>query len=125
SSDLNSEIPLLGSSKFYRQAAGKLVGGAMSARTQISRLLAQRRAGQRDVESELIRRVYPELRRLAQHYMRRERHNHTLQATALVHEAYMRMVGDEKPVWQDRAHFFALAATQMRRILVDHARAAN
>jgi RNA polymerase sigma factor (TIGR02999 family) len=97
----------------------------MPASKDISQLLAERRAGHRSVESELIRLVYPQLRRLARHYMKRERRNHTLQSTALVHEAYMRMMGEKKPVWQDRAHFFALAATQMRRILVDHARAAN
>src|SRR3954464_7764623 len=66
--------------------------------------------------------VYSELRRLAGHYMRNERAGHTLQATALVHEAYTRLVDYRRMQWQSRAHFFAVAAQLMRRILVDHAR---
>jgi RNA polymerase sigma-70 factor (ECF subfamily) len=66
--------------------------------------------------------VYAELRRQAVAYVRRERADHTLQPTALVHEAYLRLVGQERVVWQDRAHFFGVAAQMMRRILVDHAR---
>jgi RNA polymerase sigma factor (TIGR02999 family) len=66
--------------------------------------------------------VYQELRRLARRHMRRERPGHTLQTTALVHEAFLRLADAGLP-WQDRDHFFAVAATQMRRILVDHARA--
>ena len=67
--------------------------------------------------------VYDELRRLAQHYLRRERADHTLQSTALVHEAYVRLVGQNSPAWQSRAHFFGIAARLMRQILVEHARA--
>jgi len=67
--------------------------------------------------------VYDELRRLAQHYLRRERADHTLQSTALVHEAYVRLVGQDSPPWQSRAHFFGIAARLMRQILVEHARA--
>lgn len=66
--------------------------------------------------------VYGELRRLAASYLRRERPNHTLQPTALVHEAYMKMVGQRAVVWQNRAHFMAVAAIVMRRLLVNHAR---
>jgi RNA polymerase sigma factor (TIGR02999 family) len=66
--------------------------------------------------------VYDELRALAESYLRRERPDHTLQATALVHEAYMRLVKQEEVEWQNRAHFFAVAAQAIRRILVDHAR---
>lgn len=66
--------------------------------------------------------VYDELRRLARHRMSVESAGHTLQATALVHEAYLRLVGKDDPGWQNRAHFFAAAAEAMRRILVDHAR---
>jgi RNA polymerase sigma-70 factor, ECF subfamily len=66
--------------------------------------------------------VYEELRRRAAAYLRRERADHTLQPTALVHEAYLRLVGQERVIWQNRAHFVALAAQMMRRILVDHAR---
>ena len=67
--------------------------------------------------------VYRELRRLAAHYMRQERPDHTLQPTALVHEAYLRLVGQPDRNWQNRAHFFAVAAQAMRAVLVDHARA--
>jgi RNA polymerase sigma factor (TIGR02999 family) len=66
--------------------------------------------------------VYEELRRIAQHYLRNERPGHTLQSTALVNEAYVRMVAQDFPQWQNRAHFFAVAAQLMRQILVDHAR---
>jgi RNA polymerase sigma factor (TIGR02999 family) len=69
--------------------------------------------------------VYEELRHLAHHYMQRERPGHTLQTTALVNEAYMRLVDYRRMKWQDRAHFFAVAAQVMRRILVDHARSHN
>jgi RNA polymerase sigma factor (TIGR02999 family) len=75
------------------------------------------------VRERLIPLVYAELRRLAQHYMRGERHNHTLQPTALVNEMYMRLANIDRMQWRDRAHFIATAATLMRRILVDHARA--
>ena len=67
--------------------------------------------------------IYEELRRLARRYMRSERPGHTLQATSLVNEAFVRMAGGAGGPWQDRAHFFAAAATQVRRILVQHARA--
>jgi RNA polymerase sigma factor (TIGR02999 family) len=70
----------------------------------------------------LLELVYSELRRLAHGYMRDERSDHTLQATALVHEAYIRLVDWKNVSWQNRAHFFAAAAQMMRRILVDHAR---
>jgi RNA polymerase sigma factor (TIGR02999 family) len=69
--------------------------------------------------------VYDELRRLARDYLRRERGDHTLQATALVHEAYLRMVDEKSVSWKNRAHFYGIAARLMRRILVDHARAHN
>jgi len=66
--------------------------------------------------------VYEELRRLAQHYLSREQPGHTLSSTALVHEAYLRLVTQKEMTWQNRAHFFAVASRMMRRILVDHAR---
>src|SRR5229473_546215 len=69
--------------------------------------------------------VHEELRRLAHYYMERERPGHTLQTTALVNEAYMRLVDYKRMQWQDRAHFFAVAAQLMRRILVEHARRHN
>ena len=90
---------------------------------RISKLLAAWRKGDPEAAADLMPLVYEELRRLSRRYLRRERVDHTLEPTALVHEAYLRMVGKERPQWQDRAHFFAVAAQQMRRILVDHARA--
>jgi len=71
---------------------------------------------------ELVPVVYKELKRLARHYMRRERPDHTLQTTALVHEAYLRLARQQALSFRDRSHFFAVAAQAMRRILVDHAR---
>jgi RNA polymerase sigma factor (TIGR02999 family) len=90
---------------------------------EVTNLLIQLRNGNRDAESKLVPLVYGELRRLAARYMRGERPGHTLQATALVHEAYLRLAGNRKIDFQNRAHFFGLAASLMRRILVDHARA--
>ena len=89
---------------------------------EVTNLLIQLRHGNRDAESRLMPLVYTELRRLAGRYMRGERPGHTLQATALVHEAYLRLVGQKDVDWQNRAHFFGVAANLMRRILVDHAR---
>jgi RNA polymerase sigma-70 factor, ECF subfamily len=89
----------------------------------ISRLLIEVSHGNRDAEALLMTQVYGELRRLARRYMRAERANHTLQPTALVNEAYLRLIGQPGATWQNRAHFFAAAALLMRRILVDHARA--
>jgi RNA polymerase sigma factor (TIGR02999 family) len=69
--------------------------------------------------------VYDEMRRLAHHYLRRERPGHTLQSTALVHEAFVRLTGNVPPQWEDRAHFFGVAAHLMRQILVEYARSRN
>jgi RNA polymerase sigma-70 factor (ECF subfamily) len=92
---------------------------------EVTELLLQLRSGKRDAESQLIPLVYSELRSLAAHYLRAERKDHTLQPTALVHEAYIRLIKLQEVDWQSRAHFFAMSATVMRRILVDHARAQN
>jgi RNA polymerase sigma-70 factor (ECF subfamily) len=89
---------------------------------EITTLLIGWRAGDRTAGNELISIVYPELRRLAAHYLRQERADHTLQATALVHELYVRLFASEPVSWENRAHFFAVAAQQLRRILIDHAR---
>jgi len=86
----------------------------------VTRLLAQVREGNQEAANRLVPLVYDELRRMAAAYMHRERPGHTLQATALVHEAYMRLAG-EQPA-QNRAHFFAIAANTMRRVLLDYAR---
>ena len=88
----------------------------------ITTLLGEVRHGNLHAQSQLVDLVYPELKRLAQHYMAREKPGHVLQATALVHEAYEQMFGAQPLAVQDRGHFFATAAQQMRRILVDHAR---
>jgi RNA polymerase sigma-70 factor (ECF subfamily) len=90
---------------------------------EVTQLLVEIRAGNRAAEVKLIPLVYAELRRLAAHYLRGERPDHTLQPTALVHEAYLRLTKLREVDWQSRSHFFATAATLMRRILVDHARA--
>jgi RNA polymerase sigma-70 factor, ECF subfamily len=89
----------------------------------ITALLSQLSEGNREVEARLVPQIYEELRRVAGHYMRQERANHTLQPTALVHEAYARLVQQPQISWQNRAHFFATASQLMRHILVDHARA--
>src|SRR5215831_14652805 len=88
----------------------------------VSGLLAEWSNGNETARDELIPLVYGELRRLAGHYMALERDGHSLQATALVNEAYLRLVDQRQVRWQGRAHFFALASRMMRRILVDHAR---
>lgn len=79
-------------------------------------------AGRQESVDALMPVIYHELRRRAARYLRRERGGHTLQTTALVHEAYLRLAGTEEVRWESRAHFFAIAAQAMRRILVDHAR---
>jgi RNA polymerase sigma factor (TIGR02999 family) len=88
----------------------------------VTLLLQQLKEGRKDVVDELMPLVYSELRQLASSFLRRERQDHTLQATALVNEAYLRLVGGEQPDYQSRAHFMGVAARAMRQILVDHAR---
>lgn len=89
--------------------------------TSITELLAAARRGDVEAQNNAASRVFAELRAIADGYMRRERPDHTLQPTALVHEAYLRLLGQDAP-WQNRTHFFGIAAQIMRRILVDHAR---
>src|SRR5580704_17302014 len=91
----------------------------------VTRLLYEIRQGNRSAEAQLIPLVYRELRRIAAGYLRREDPRHTLQPTALVHEAWLRLAKQSEIDWQSRSHFFAVSATVMRRILVDHARAAH
>jgi RNA polymerase sigma factor (TIGR02999 family) len=91
----------------------------------VTQILKRWQDGDSDAAEKLMPFVYDELRRLARNYLQRERADHTLQATALVHEAYLRMVDDKSVTWKDRAHFYGIAARLMRRILVDHARAHN
>lgn len=92
---------------------------------EITGLLLQWRAGDESALDKLMPLIYDELRRLARQCMRRERAGHTLQTTALVNEAYIRMVKSSQVDWHDRAHFFAVAAQLMRRVLVDEARKRN
>lgn len=89
----------------------------------VTALLSELGKGNQDAAEKLIPLVYDELKRLARGYLRWEREDHTLQTTALVHEAYLRLVRQQATNWQGRSHFFGIAARLMRRILIDHARA--
>jgi len=93
-----------------------------SPRIDVTQLLKRSSNGDHDALSELIPQIYDELRRLASSYLRVERPDHTLQTTALVHEAYLRLVDQREVEWTNRNQFFSVAAQMMRRILVDHAR---
>ncbi|MEP7038682.1 MAG: sigma-70 family RNA polymerase sigma factor [Acidobacteriota bacterium] len=92
---------------------------------QITQLLLDWSDGDKAALDELMPIVFDELRRLASHYMRGQRAGHTLQTTALVNEAYLRLIDSSRVNWQNRAHFFAISAQLMRRVLVDFARARN
>ena len=92
---------------------------------EITQLLITWSKGDKTALDQLVPLVYPELRRLARIHMRRENPGHTLQTSALINEAYLRLVDQQGVNWEDRAHFFAVAATVMRHILVDHARTRN
>lgn len=96
-------------------------GSPVTSRESLTVLLQQWSGGKSDALDELIPLVYDELRSLAERYLRDERRQHTLQPTALVHEAYLKLI-DQRVTWQNRAHFFGVAAQAMRRLLVDHAR---
>ena len=89
---------------------------------EITRLLLEWSNGDDAALDQLIPMVYPELRRIARRYMGRENSQHTLQTSALINEAYLRLIDQQAVEWQDRAHFFAVAAQVMRHILIDHAR---
>ena len=91
----------------------------------VTQILQDWGEGDRAAVAKLMPLVYEELRRLARHYLQHERADHTLQATALVHEAYLRLVDEKNVTWRNRAHFYGIAARLMRRILVDHARVHN
>jgi len=95
------------------------------ASAELQTVLARVRQGERSALEELVTLLYPELRRRAAHYLRQERRGHTLQPTALVNEACLRLFGADELGWNDRAHFLAAMAQQLRRILVDYARARN
>jgi RNA polymerase sigma factor (TIGR02999 family) len=88
----------------------------------VTRLLSEWSNGNQEAFEELLPMIYQELRRLAHNFLYRERSDHTLQTTALVHEAYVKLIDQKDTHWQNRAHFFAIAAQAMRRILIDSAR---
>ena len=90
--------------------------------SDVTQILLAVQDGDRDAPARLMPVVYDELRRLADHYLRQERPDHTLQGTALVHEAYLKLIDQTQVDWRNRAHFFGVAAQLMRQILVDHAR---
>ena len=89
---------------------------------ELTQMLIQLSEGKSQVVDDILPLIYDELRGLASNYLRRERSDHTLQPTALVHEAYLKLIDQTQVKWQNRAHFFGVAANIMRRILVDHAR---
>ncbi len=93
--------------------------------SEVTQLLAAIRQGDSRATADLFPVVYDELQRLARSHMADERAEHTLQATALVHEAYLRLIGDENTSWDNRGHFFVAAAEAMRRILIEYARSKN
>ena len=95
---------------------------SVNASREVTQILKEWSAGDSTAADKLMPLVYEELRRLARSYLARERADHTLQATALVHEAYLRLADARELDWKDRAHFYGIAARLMRRILVDHAR---
>src|SRR6185436_18489826 len=94
----------------------------MASQADITLLLEEVRKGDKPATDQLFEEVYKELRKLAKNYLRQERPDHTLQATALVHDAYLRLIKGQDIPWQNRAHFFSVAAQVMRNLLVDHAR---
>lgn len=93
----------------------------MTEKTDVTQLLSKAQSGDRKSLDRLLPIVYDELRRVAENQLRRERADHTLQATALVHEAYLRLIEQRDVDWRNRAHFFSIAAEMMRRILVNYA----
>src|SRR5436190_6900462 len=103
--------------------SAKLRGSMRSQPTEITQLLHRWRGGDLEAENRLFEAVLPEMRILAARYLRRERQGHTLQPTALVHEAFLRLAAAKNIDCEDRGHFLALAARVMRRHLIDHARA--
>jgi RNA polymerase sigma factor (TIGR02999 family) len=108
--------------KIYTESRSRGIRWVSPLNQDVTHLLIQWSRGDSAALDALLPLVYDELRRLAQGYLSREKPGHTLSSTALVHEAYLRLVKQKDVTWQNRAHFFAVAARMMRRILVDHAR---
>lgn len=103
--------------------ASESPGGNCGVAEDVTQLLARWSGGDKEALDQLMPLVYGELRRLANYHLMREKPGHTLQSTALVHEAFLRLIDQRNVQWQNRAHFFGVAAQMIRRILVDHARA--
>jgi RNA polymerase sigma factor (TIGR02999 family) len=116
---LRKHIPTTGCCLRYNRLTERVT---VASDGDITKLLAAMRRGDPLAEANLVNLVYEDFHALAKRYMNRERPDHTLQPTALVHEAYVRLLRDNPAEWQSRAHFFAAASIVMRRILVDHAR---
>lgn len=107
---------------FMQQLLRKTLTMSKQSPSEITQMLIELTDGNQEVVNRILPHIYDELRRLAGSYLRRERSDHTLQPTALVHEAYMKLIDQRQVRWQNRAHFFGIAAQVMRRILMDHAR---
>jgi RNA polymerase sigma factor (TIGR02999 family) len=118
------EFPLENQFRIYPAKIVRIFG-VENTQQPITNFLNEIKTGNKDVLESLLPLVYEELRRLAGSYLRKERSNHTLQPTALVHEAYLRLVGQNEIDWQNRAHFFGVSARLMREILIEYARARN
>jgi RNA polymerase sigma-70 factor, ECF subfamily len=108
-------------SRVNPELGAQFMGGDPAGRPNITEMLKAWSGGDRDAAEDLMPLVYGELRQQARRYLRRERENHTLQTTGLVHEAYLRLVDQHAVTWQNRAHFFGIASQMMRRILVNYA----
>jgi RNA polymerase sigma factor (TIGR02999 family) len=117
-----SQKRVIVAAKTDKTAAGWGMAVSSERSKEVTKLLGSWSRGDVEAREALMPLVYDELRRLASSYLRRERSDHTLQPTALVNEAYLRLVEQKNVRWQDRSHFFAITAQLMRRILVDHAR---
>jgi RNA polymerase sigma-70 factor (ECF subfamily) len=117
-----SRVAVLAGSPSGRRDQMELDRPQCAQKSQVTELLVRFREGDREAEAELIPLVYSELRRVASLCLNRERGDHTLQPTALVHEVFLRLTNNDQPQWQNRAHFFGVAARLMRQILVDYAR---
>lgn len=97
----------------------------MGRASEVTTLLRELREGSKTAEARLLKVVYPELRKIARNFLRHERRGHSLQPTVLANDAYMQLAGQQDKDWQNRSHFYAVAAQVMRRLLVDHARQRN
>jgi RNA polymerase sigma factor (TIGR02999 family) len=117
----SAHVPII-AGQLPRSTRNTPMGHASNSRNEITAMLRAWSDGEQHASDDLIRAVYDELRRQARRQLRRERRDHTLDTAALINEAYLKLIEQRSVQWQDRGHFFALAAQLMRRVLVDHAR---